>query len=167
MIDVIRYSIAGVLFVFFQIFLMDQLGLARDFATPYIFLLFLFMLPLDMPLILEYGIAFTVALLVDISNNTYGQHIFATLCAVAVRRQLIAISTTSTFRNIHEISLGTQNMVWYVTYLLPLIFIHHFIFIGISAFDFSHIGYTLAKIIVNTIYSFIVNYLICIVFYRK
>jgi len=167
MIDIIKHSIAGVLFLFFQIFLMDNLTLWHDIATPYIFLLFLFMLPLDLPLGLEFAIAFFAGMIVDIANATYGQHAFATLFAMAIRRQLIAVSTTSAFRNLHEISLGTQNNTWYITYLLPMIFIHHVIFIMISTFSFHHFGYTILKILVNTAYTFIVNYLICIIFYRK
>lgn len=152
--------------MFFQIYLMSHL-VVYNVATPFIFFLFLFMLPLSIPAPVEFLLGFVAGLIVDISGNSPGVNAAAVLFALGAKRILIPLTASSNIQKSGVISLNTQNFVWYVTYLLVLIFIHNTAFFLLEAFSFGKFGYTFLKIISSTVYSFIINYIICITFYKK
>ncbi len=166
-IKIAQYIFVGILFLFFQIYLMNHL-IIYDIAVPFVFFLFLFMLPASIPSPVEYVVGFFMGLIIDISGDTLGANASAVLFALAVKRQIVGtVTATVGFRDSGEINLSNQNFVWYVTYLISLIFAHHLVYFLLESFSLVNIGYTLLKIVLSTLYSFIINYVVCITFYKK
>ncbi len=166
-IKIAQYIFIGILFLLFQIYVVKYL-IIYNFAVPFVFFLFLFMLPTSIPSSVEYVVGFFMGLIIDISGDTLGANASAVLFALAVKRQIVGtVTATVGFRDSGEINLSNQNFVWYVTYLISLIFAHHLVYFLLESFNMANIAYTLFKIVVSTLYSFIINYLVCITFYKK
>ena len=161
-----RYIIAFGLLLLFQVFLFNRLTLFRT-ASPFIFPLFIFMLPLQMPRMLLYFLAFGMGLLVDIVSGMYGLHAFSMVFAAGLRDSVVALTTSTGIRELNDFAFYDQRMGWYAIYLLPLFFIHHLAYFLLESFSFQQMGLTLLKTISSTAYSFIIGYLICIVFYKR
>ena len=161
-----RYIIPFLLLLLFQVFLFNWLTLFRT-ASPFIFPLFIFMLPHQMPRILLYVVAFSMGLLVDIISGIYGLHAFSLLFAAGARGGILGLTTSGGIRELNDFAFYDQRTGWYAIYLLPLFFIHHLAYFLLESFSFQHFGITLLKIVSSTIYSFIIGYLICIVFYKR
>ncbi|MEM7369096.1 MAG: hypothetical protein AAF587_10895 [Bacteroidota bacterium] len=168
MSEILKYGVAFLIYLFFQVFLFTDLVLFQ-LATPFIFLLFLFMLPVDTPIPLQYVIAFVLGLLVDVltTPQAIGLHAFSCLLAVGARSRLLPIIGTSQMRHVQELDLKSQNSTWYITFLLPLIFIHHLAYFFLEDFTFQYFFHTLLKVISSTIYTFIICYLLTHLFYKK
>jgi len=164
----LRLILAFFLYLTFQVLLLNELVL-WNVATPFVFILFLFMLPLSISTSATYLLAFTMGLIVDFTTDNYlsGFHAFSCLLAVATRRYILQLTLPSSFREANEVIWADQNNVWYVLYLLPLIFIHHTAYFFLEAFSLRHFFDTLFKIICSTLYTFTICYALCIVFYRR
>lgn len=168
MYGAVRYIIAFFLYVFFQVALLNDLTLFRV-ATPFVFLVFVFMLPFTLPVPVVYLITFVTGFCIDIFSDhiASGLHTFSSLLAVSVRGRVATMISTSNYRSLDEISFSMQNQGWFVWYLLPLIFIHHFAYFMLEAFTFQHFFYTMLKVFSSTIYTFLISYILCYLFYNK
>ena len=166
--EIIKYSLSFMICLMFQVFLFNYLTLFHT-ATPFIFLMFLFMLPLNVPLPVMYLIAFATGLSVDLFSDGYanGLHAFSALLATGARLPVARLVASSNIRSASEISLKNQSMVWYASFLFPLILIHHTAYFLLEAFTFEYFFYTLLKIIGSAVYTFLLCYAICFIFYRK
>lgn len=165
---VVKYAIAVLLYVFLQLYVLNHLVIFHMVA-PFAFLLFLFMLPLDTPRPILYILAFGIGLFIDIFSNNYatGLHAFSALLALGARPRLLQILGASGTRGVDEFEFENQSLIWYASYLIPLIFVHHFAYYYLEALTFSNFFYTLSKVFVGVTYTFLVCYLLCIIFYRK
>ncbi len=153
-----------------QVIIFNYLDLF-NVASPFIFLAFIFMLPINLPNSVYYVICFVCGLIIDIFSSpvTLGIHASSTLLAGSLRKPILfLISNTSSFsRALDEISLSRQDYLWYVLYLLPLIFIHHLAYFILESYPIKYFGWTILKIFSSTIYTFVFTYLISLVFYKR
>lgn len=164
-----KHILAYVVLMVFQLYLFNHITLYHV-ATPFVFLTFLFFLPLTLPTSLYYVIAFLTGLSVDLLSEGFatGLHAFSALLAANFRKPVILLGTTTTFsKGIQEISLQDQDYLWYVSYLAPLILIHHLAYFLLEAFSFDQFGFTLLKVLSSGIYTFVISYAVVIVFYRR
>lgn len=164
---ILKQSIAFILYIFFQVYLFNVLTLF-NVATPFVYVLFLLLLPFSLPRPWLYIIAFIMGLLIDTLSDNYpnGLHAFACPLMVSLRPYMLQV-TSSNYRSRGELVLSNQGFVWYAAYLLPLIFVHHLAFYFLEAFSFQHFFHTLWKAISSTIYTFLLSYMLSMIIYRR
>ena len=102
----------GFLFMFFQIYLVNHLILF-NVAIPYIYILFLFMLPVTIPASIELTLGFLLGLLVDVVGNTMGINASAMIFALGIKRLIIPITVSTNVRDTSDLTLNSQNFFWY------------------------------------------------------
>mgnify|MGYP006266855573 CR=1 FL=1 len=168
MSDVIKYGLAGIGYLLLQVLLFNQLVLFQV-ATPFVFLLFLFTLPLDLSKTVLYLLAFGMGLLVDVlsESSATGLHAFACVLAVGARGFVLHAITSSNVRSGSDISIRNQNTIWLSSLLLPLIFIHHLTYFYLEALSVQHFFYTLLKVVSSTCYTFAIAILGAYLFYKR
>lgn len=157
-----------ILLLLLQIFLFNHLVIFR-MAVPYVFLLFLFMLPLKTSRLVIYPLTFFMGLAVDIFSDhaATGLHAFSALIAIALRAGLASLLSSSNFRGVDEIEIEEQGSVWLAVYLAILFFVHHFFYFLLEDFSFLRFMHILGKTVFSTIYSALISFLIVFVFYKK
>lgn len=158
------------LFLCFQVLILDNDGMVLfDVATPFVFLLFLLMLPFDIPILLMYVVAFSSGLLLDVLSDASGLGLqaFACLAAVGLRNRVAALISASNFRSLSEMNIREQSSIWFVTYLFPLIFVHQFAWHFLEAMQFSLFFTVLWRAICSSLYSFVFCYILAFLFYKK
>ncbi len=124
---------------------------------PYIYPLFLLLLPFETPVALLCIVGFICGLSVDAFMNTAGMHAFA-LVLIAYFR--INVLNALLPKNITEYSGETpsvKNMGWipFVIYVSFLIVMHHATFFTIELWSLSNLGYLLLKILASSLTSII------------
>ncbi|MEZ4826839.1 MAG: hypothetical protein R3C61_11205 [Bacteroidia bacterium] len=164
----LRYIAAFLLYVFFQVTVLNDLTLFHV-ATPWVYLLFLLTLPFSLPIPVLYIIAFLTGLSVDIFSDhaATGLHAFSSLMAVAARGRVALFISTTNYRSPDEITLRNQTGVWFVWYLLPLIILHHLTYFLLEAFSFQFFWLSLLKTLTSALYTFFISYILCYLFYQK
>lgn len=163
----LSYIFTFFLYIIFQVYLFDELTLF-GVSSAHVFLLYLFMLPVETPLFILYLVTFLMGLTIDSLSNTYlnGLHAASALIAIALRPYILQ-TLTANYRSKNEISLRNQNYLWYAGYLLSLFFIHHVFYYFLEAFSFKNFFFTWLKILASTFYSFLIGFLLCVLFYKK
>lgn len=166
--DSIKYGLGLMLYLFFQVFLFNELELF-NLAVPHVFLLFLLMLPFNITRPSLYLIAFGLGFLVDIFSDgaVTGLQAFSCVLVVGLRSGLAGILSSSNFRNLEDLDFKAQNGIWYVGYLLPLIFVHQFTVHFMEALSFQNFFYKLLQIGVGTAFTFIICYILVVLFYKR
>ncbi|GAA4464237.1 rod shape-determining protein MreD [Nemorincola caseinilytica] len=131
---------------------------------PYVYPLFLLLLPFETPVWALLLCGFVLGLTVDAFTNTAGMHAFATVLIAYLRTNVL---TALLPRNLSEYSgsqPSTRNMGWmpFLVYSGFLIILHHLVFFSIELWNFSNLGQLLLKTLASVVTSmlFVVVYLL-------
>lgn len=129
---------------------------------PYIYPLFILLLPFEasVPLLLICG--FIAGLTVDAMQNTAGMHAAATVLMAYLRTNVLTSLLPKNLVEYPGQSPTVKNMGWapFLTYAAFLVVIHHAVFFLIAHWSFTNIGFLLLKIAASTLTS-----LLCIIVY--
>lgn len=139
--------------VLFQILILDQLNL-HGFLNPYIYPLFLLMLPLQMAPWIVLLLGFFLGISVDLFTNSMGMHTAASVLLAYLRPYALNLIIPSGGYEVDDKPTVTSlGFTWFFSYALALIFLHHLFFFYLEMFRFSHFFATLFKVFLSTIFS--------------
>ena len=156
-----------ILLVFIQVFLLKNISL-YDLSTPYLYILFILLLPFETPNILLFALAFILGLTIDAFYDTPGLHITACVLLAFVRILFISITVQKDgFDNEPEPTLSNMGFRWFFTYALILTLIHHFFLFILEVFRFSEIQYTLGRAVLSTIFTVFLILVSGLLFYKS
>ncbi|HTM65426.1 MAG TPA: hypothetical protein VL093_03850 [Flavipsychrobacter sp.] len=131
---------------------------------PYIYPLFILLLPFETPVWLLLVLGFTLGLTMDTFMNTAGMHACATVLIAYLRTNVLNALLPKNLVEYPNQSPGVKNMGWipFIVYGGFLILIHHAVFFTVELWNFSNISYLLIKILASSVTSllFIITYLL-------
>ena len=166
----IRHTIAFVLYLFFQVFFFNEFTIGQV-AIPFVFLLYLLMMPMQLSTPVLYLVAFGMGLLVDILSINFktGLNASACLLMVAARPFWIRFIIGSNYRSLEEVNMREQNLFTYALYLFPLILLHHTAYFLLDAWPYitRHFPMMLARIASSGVYTFILCLLLGVLIYKR
>lgn len=138
-----------VLLVIAQILLVNHIRLG-GYVHPYIYLIFVMLLPINMPgwqLLLS---GFGIGLVIDLFMGTLGMHAGATTLMAFCRPGIIRIISGSLkFDSIREPNLGQLDVLWFLRYTLCMVFVHNFTYFMLEGFSFHLVGQALLRILIS------------------
>jgi rod shape-determining protein MreD len=153
--------------VFIQVFLLKNITL-YNLSSPYLYILFILLLPFETPNILLFALAFLIGITIDIFYDTPGLH--AASCVVLAFVRILFISITvqkDGFDNEPEPTLSIMGFRWFFTYVLVLTLVHHFFLFNLEAFNFSELEYTLSRVFLSSLFTVFLILLSGLLFFRK
>jgi len=163
LINLLRF----VLLVFLQVFLLKNITL-YNLSTPYLYILFILLLPFEIPNLLLYALAFILGLTIDAFYDTPGLHAASCVALAFVRILFISITVQKDgFDNEPEPTLSNMGLRWFLTYSFVLTLFHHFFLFNLEVFRFSEIPYTLTRFLLSSIFTVFLMLLTGFLFYRK
>lgn len=118
---------------------------------PYIYIVFLLMMPIQLPKIVDLLIGAAVGLIMDIFSNSLGIHIAACILVMFLRRIIIENMIMEHDRITGEISGNTVGIETFIKCVLVLVLVHHAMVFALSAWSFAHLWLTLLQIIISSI----------------
>ncbi|HQE12101.1 MAG TPA: rod shape-determining protein MreD [Flavipsychrobacter sp.] len=132
--------------------------------VPFLYPLFILLLPLSTPVWLLLFVGFTTGLSVDLFNNTAGMHAFACVLMAYLRTNVLNALLPKNLSEYGQQVPGVKVMGWmpFLTYSAFLLLILHLTFFTLEIWSFSNIGYLLLKVLASTITSMllVVGYLL-------
>lgn len=154
MSNLLKNIIRFVLFILLQVFVLNKVIL-YGFATPYLYVLFILLLPFDTPrgALMIYGLL--LGLCLDVFMNTAGMH--AAACVVVAYIRPFAISKLAQ-REDHEAGKkapSVASMGWsaFLTYAVILILVHHIVYFSLEFFDLHNVLLLCLKILLSALAS--------------
>ena len=156
-----------ILLVFIQVFLLKNITL-YNLSTPYLYILFILLLPFEIPNFLLFALAFILGLTIDAFYDTPGLHAAACVLLAFVRLQFINITVQKDgFDNEPEPTVSVMGFRWFFTYAIVLTLFHHFFLFNLEVFRFSEIQYTLTRVVLSSIFTVFLMLISGLLFYRS
>lgn len=148
----IKHIILLVIVFLIQVLLIGNLHL-WGICHPYIYILCLLMLPITLPVWAEMLIGVAVGGLMDIFSNTPGVHFASCVLLMYMRRLIIPRLVFEPERLSGPITSESIGPHAFFQYVILLTLLHHTAVLQLSAWSFSHIGWTLLAILVSSLVS--------------
>jgi len=165
--EIIRNIIRFIILVFVQVLIIKNIELGR-FINPFLYVLFIIVLPFETPKWVLLISAFLLGTTIDMFYDTSGMHAAATVFMAYIRPGVLKLFSP---RDGYE--FGTQPTVqylgvpWFLSYAGILIFLHHFILFYIEIFRFSEFFATFFRVIVSSVFSILLIIVTQYLFNRK
>lgn len=162
-INLVRF----VVLVFIQVFLLKNITL-YGLSIPYLYILFILLLPFEIPNALLFGLAFITGLTIDAFYDTPGLHAAACVIMALVRILFISITVQKDgFDNEPEPTLGNMGLRWFFTYVATLTLVHHFFLFMIESFNLSELPYTLSRVVLSSLFTVFLILVSGLIFFRR
>jgi len=150
------YIIARNIFLFvvlilFQVLVMDNV-LISGYMIPYIYVLFILLMPFETPRWLQLLAGFALGLAMDLFSGTLGMHTAASVLAAFVRPYLLDLLSPregyepETFPRIHF-----YGFLWFLKYAVLIVVIHHLALFYLEVFQLKHFLSTLLRVLLSSI----------------
>lgn len=152
--------------LFLQIFLLRNV-IFYNLATPFLYTLFILVLPFGIPNLLLFLIAFGTGLTLDAFYDTLGVHATACVALAFVRILFISVSLNRDAFDEPEPSLGNMGIKWFSLYAVLCILVHHLLVFYLEAFKFTAVLYTLAKCLTSVIFTLFTILLVEFIFHNR
>ncbi len=163
LVNLLRFLIL----VFLQVFLLKNITL-YNLSTPYLYIMFILLLPFEIPNVLLFALSFILGLTIDSFYDTPGLHAASCVLLALVRILFISITVQKDgFDNEPEPTLNVMGLRWFFTYALILTLAHHFFLFNLEVFRISEMPYTLSRFVLSSIFTVFLMLLSGFLFYRK
>lgn len=152
--------------VLLQVLIVQNIRLGSSIILfPYV--LFILLLPFETPKLLVLILSFFIGIIIDMFYDTAGIHAAACTVIGYLRYYILKIVSP---REGYDVGLSptisSMGTIWFITYSLSIIFIHHLFIFYIEIFRFNEFFRTLLRVILSTIGTFIFVYIIQFLFYK-
>lgn len=152
--SIVGYSLLFVVLILLQVLIFNHVQFG-GYINPYVYLLFIMLLPIDIRGGTLLVLAFLTGLTVDMFLDSLGMHAAATLCMAFVRPAVIRlISVRSDFEPGTVPTISSQGLRWIITYSILLILTHHVVLFFLEIFRFNEFFSTMGRILMSTMFSF-------------
>lgn len=139
-----------------QVLLLNNIQLS-GFVNPYIYILFIMLLPVKFSKVFSLGLAFASGLAIDVFTNTAGMHAAATVMMAFMRPTVLSIFSPRDGYEAESIpSMSRMGFNWFAVYASVMIVIHHITLFFIEAFTFSSFFLTLIRALLSGAASLLV-----------
>jgi hypothetical protein len=138
------------------------------YINPYIYVLFILLLPFETPKWLLLITAFLLGFVMDIFSNTPGMHTAATVFMAFLRPYVLNLISprdgyeSGTFPRIFYYGVN-----WFTRYAFILILAHHFVLFYIEIFRFGNFFSTFLRVLLSSVFSLIFIVLSQFFVYRR
>lgn len=161
------YILRFVLLVFIQVFLLKNIGF-YNLSTPFLYILFILLLPFQIPNWLLFFLSFGIGITVDAFYDTLGLHALA--CTVLAYFRILFIRLTVSVEDREsepEPSMSKMGFRWFLFYGFMLTLIHHLTLFSFESFRVADFGITLLRTILSSLFTLFLLLLTEFLFYRK
>ncbi|TAF44048.1 MAG: rod shape-determining protein MreD [Sphingobacteriales bacterium] len=153
--------------VFVQVVLLKNITM-YNLNIPFLYILFIFLLPFKTPKFFLFFLSFTIGLGVDVFSNTLGLH--AAACTLIAFLRILYISITVQNESQETIitpNLSTMGFRWFFIYTLLLTFTHHFCLYLFEVFDVNTAFNLFSKVLLTTTLTLFLVFITELLFYKK
>jgi rod shape-determining protein MreD len=162
---VLRFGLIFILLVLLQVLLFNNIQFS-GYINPYVYIMFILLLPIEIPSWLLLILSFTIGMIIDFFSGSPGVHTFATVLSGFVRPYVIrVVSPKDGYESGSEPSMSNYGFRWFFSYTLLIVLIHHTSLFYLEVFRFTDFFRTLFRVILSTIFS--VTFILLIEYYRR
>lgn len=152
--------------VLVQVLLFNQVHLG-GFINPYVYVLFILLLPVSMPSYQVLLLSFLTGIVIDWFSNTLGLHAAASVLMGFVRFPVIKLITLKESDQSDYPGLMQMGIRWFLLYISILVVIHHFFLFFIEVFSFESFHLTLLRSLASSLFTVFILFISQYLVFRK
>ena len=165
--SILSYIIRFLLLAFAQVMILNNVHLHGLF-NPYIYPLFILLLPIEMPAWLVLIVGFLCGLVIDLHSNSLGLHAAATTFVAFLRPYMInLLRPAAGYQPEDKPTISSMGFLWFIVYAAVLVFMHHLFFFMIETLSFNQFLFVISKIAVSTLVSLAIIVTLQFLFYKR
>ncbi|MBN1108600.1 MAG: rod shape-determining protein MreD [Bacteroidales bacterium] len=162
---VIRLGFIFILLILLQVLFFNNIQFS-GYVNPYVYIMFILLLPVEMPAWLLLILSFFTGLVMDLFSGTPGMHASASLVAGFIRPYVLRITSP---RDGYEPGANPSMLVyglkWFLIYASLIIFVHHLVLFYLEVFRFADFFRTLLRVILSFLFS--LSFIVLLEYIRK
>lgn len=161
------YIIQFILLVLIQVLVLNNIQFS-GYINPYLYILFILLLPFETPRWVLMIIGFFLGLSIDIFTHTPGMHASATVFAAFIRPMVLSsIAPRDGYESGMRPHIPDMGLGWYMRYAVLMVISHHLFLFYIETFRLSDFFATLLRVILSSVFTLAFILITEIIFYRK
>jgi hypothetical protein len=144
-----------VLLVIFQVLILNNINIG-GFINPYLYVLFILLLPIQTPGWFLLLTSFFIGLSVDMFTHTPGLHAAASTFMAFLRPGILnLLLRNKEFEADTEPGIKEYGFVWFLAYSSILVFFHHLLLFYLEVFRFTEFFLTLSRVFVSSLVTLV------------
>jgi rod shape-determining protein MreD len=148
---VLNYGAAFFVLILLQLLIFNNIQFS-GYVNPYVYVMFILILPLSIPSWILLLISFMTGFVIDIFSGTMGVHTFATVMAGFVRPWVLSLNVAL---EASEPSTSPSSYIsgrrWFLIYVIAVVLVHHLSLFYIEVFSLSGFFRTLVRALLSTV----------------
>lgn len=163
--SILRFVLIFIVLILLQVLVFNNIQFS-GYVNPYIYIMFILLLPVEIPAWLLLLFSFTTGIIVDLFSGSPGMHASATVLAGFVRPYVLRIiSPRDGYESRSEPSMMNYGFRWFLIYTVLIVFVHHTALFYLEVFRFADFFRTMLRVLLSTIFT--VTFIVLIEFYRS
>ncbi|MFV0378889.1 MAG: rod shape-determining protein MreD [Mangrovibacterium sp.] len=162
-----KYAAIWVVLVLVQVLLLNHIQIS-GFINPYLYILFILILPFNTPKYLLLVLGFLLGLNIDIFSNTIGIHAAATTFLAFIRPSVINLISSRDVLETNTVPrISTLGISWFLRYTIILVVSHHLFLFFVEVFTFHGVLYTLLRALISSFFTIVLVILSQYITYKE
>lgn len=151
--DVVRNVLRFLFLILLQVLILNNVQLS-GYLNPFLYVLFILMLPFRTPDWLVLILSFALGISVDMFTDTGGLHASASVLMAFLRQPILRLIAPREGYDVnHQPTIQQFGFGWFFTYVGILVFIHHLFLFYMEAFRFSEFFSTFLRVILSSLFT--------------
>lgn len=150
--DILQYIIRFFVLTGIQILVLNNVQIS-GYINPFVYILFVMLLPPKMPKAIVLILAFMMGFTIDIFSDSYGIHSSATVLLAFLRPKVLALVSVKGGEDLEAIGIKQLRINRFFTYSSILCLIHHFTLFYLEAFRLNEFFDTFLRALYSSFFS--------------
>lgn len=163
--SILRFGLILIVLVLLQVLLFNNIQFS-GYVNPYIYIIFILLLPVEIPSWLLLLLSFGTGMIIDLYSGSPGMHSSASVLAGFVRPYVLRlISPRDGYETGAQPSMLIYGFRWFLMYSVIIVIVHHTALFYLEVFRFTDFFRTLLRVMLSSVFTII--FVLIIEFYRK
>jgi len=163
--SILRFGLIFILLILSQVLLFSNIQFS-GFINPYVYVMFILLLPIEIPSWLLLILSFAIGLIMDFFSGSPGMHSSASLLAGFVRPYVLrSVSPRDGYEPNSDPSMITYGFRWFLIYTLLIVLVHHTALFYLEVFRFTDFFRTMLRVLLSSFFTIV--FIVLIEFYRR
>jgi rod shape-determining protein MreD len=162
-----KYALQFIILVAAQLLIFNNIEFS-GYVNPFVYILFIILLPFETPRALLLVLAFVLGLIIDLFMGTPGVHTSASVLTAFIRPFILNIfAPHDGYQAGTNPRIAYYGLEWFVKYAVMLVIIHHFALFYLEKMSLDHFFNTFLRFLASAVFSFIIIVLSQFLVFRK
>lgn len=165
--NILSYGFVFILLVLVQVWILNNIQLS-GYINPYLYIMFLLILPFGTSFWLLIPAGFLLGITVDMFMHTPGLHAAAAVFAAFVRPGVLSlIAPGDGYDSSQRPHITNMGIGWYLRYVIIMVLLHHAVLFYLEVFRLTDFFYTLARVLLSSLFTVLLIVITDTLVYRK